>query len=120
MFLAPLALSTTATDRPIGQIVADTAAMAHLSEAVKEACAVAVASGATADANTVIDAIKSLPGAMRSSMQKDVDRGRIPELDAIAGPILRGAEAHGLQAAATRRFVQAIEKRLSSHRDGPE
>jgi 2-dehydropantoate 2-reductase len=49
---------------------------------------------------------------MRSSMQKDVAAGRTPELDAIAGPILRGAEKHGLQTPATRALVEQIEKRL--------
>ena len=35
-----------------------------------------------------------MPANMRSSMQKDVEQGNAPELDAIAGPILRGgAEA---------------------------
>jgi 2-dehydropantoate 2-reductase len=50
-----------------------------------------------------------LPPLMRSSMQKDVAAGRPPELDAIAGPILCGAEKFGLQASATRAFVQEIK-----------
>jgi 2-dehydropantoate 2-reductase len=116
VFLAPFALATTALDRPIGQIVVDASAMAQVSDAVREVCTVAVASGARVDADGVIEAIKSLPRTMRSSMQKDVDGGRLPELDAIAGPIIRGAEAHGLEATATKRFVQAIENRVHKQR----
>ena len=49
---------------------------------------------------------------MRSSMQKDVEQGRTPELDAIAGPILRGAERHGIEVPATRKLVAAVEARV--------
>ena len=38
----------------------------------------------------------SLPPGMGSSMQKDVAAGRLLELDAIAGPILRGAKKNSL------------------------
>ena len=41
-------------------------------------------------------AILSMPDGMRSSMQKDRAAGRPLELDAIAGPILRGGREHDL------------------------
>jgi 2-dehydropantoate 2-reductase len=44
-------------------------------------------------------------------MQKDVAQGRTPELDAIAGPILRGARRHGIDVPATRKLVAAVEER---------
>lgn len=113
VLLAPLALSTTAAGSPIGGVVADASRRAKLEACVREACAVATASGAAVDANAVITTIESLPPQMRSSMQKDVDAGRPAELDAIAGPILRGAEAHGLEAPATGELVTAIRKRLA-------
>jgi len=47
-------------------------------------------------------------------MQKDVAAGRAPELDAIAGPILRSAEAHGFHANATQRLVAEIKRRLKT------
>jgi 2-dehydropantoate 2-reductase len=113
VLLAPLALSTTAAGSPIGGVVADAKLRAVLEACVREACAVATASGAAVDANAVITTIESLPLQMRSSMQKDLDAGRPAELDAIAGPILRGAEAHGLEAPATGELVAAIRKRLA-------
>jgi 2-dehydropantoate 2-reductase len=44
-------------------------------------------------------------------MQKDVEQHRAPELDAIAGPILRGAKRHGIEVPATRKLVAAVEHR---------
>jgi 2-dehydropantoate 2-reductase len=52
-----------------------------------------------------------MPGNMRSSMQKDVEQGKTPELDAIAGPILRGAARHGIDVPATKKLVAAVEQR---------
>jgi len=79
VFLAPLALSTTAANAPIGQIISDPPQMIELRELVLEACAVAVASGAKVDANVLLEVIKSVPAEMRSSMQKDVEQGKSPE-----------------------------------------
>ena len=41
-------------------------------------------------------------------MQKDVAAGLPPELDAIAGPILRGGGEHGIEVLATRAFEDRI------------
>jgi 2-dehydropantoate 2-reductase len=55
-----------------------------------------------------------MPANMRSSMQKDVARGHPPELDAIAGPILRGGERHGIEVPTTKKLVAAVERRVGS------
>jgi 2-dehydropantoate 2-reductase len=49
-------------------------------------------------------------------MQKDVDQHRTPELDAIAGPILRGAQRHGIEVPATKKLVAAVEERAGLER----
>jgi 2-dehydropantoate 2-reductase len=51
---------------------------------------------------------------MRSSMQKDVEKHNTPELDAIAGPILRGAARHGIEVPVTKKLVAAVERRAAS------
>ncbi len=112
VFLAPIALSTTAAAAPMGDVIKDPALKARLEQCVEEACAVAIACGAVLEAATVLANIGKLPPQMRSSMQKDVEASRPPELDAIAGPILRGAEKFGLPASATRALVEEIQKRL--------
>jgi ketopantoate reductase len=48
----------------------------------------------------------------RSSMQKDVDHHNPPELDAIAGPILRGGQKHGINVPATKQLVTLVEQRV--------
>lgn len=116
VFLAPIALSCTAAGLPSDGVVADPAARARLEACVREACAVAAAEGASVDAAAVIAGIVGLPPGMRASMQKDVEAGRPPELDAIAGPILRGAQVHGLQAPATQELATAVRRRMTPDR----
>jgi 2-dehydropantoate 2-reductase len=111
VFLAAFALSTTAADKSTGQILADPKWRDLGLGVVREACAVAVAEGAKLDANSVIAAALKMPGDMRSSMQKDVEQGKTPELDAIAGPILRGARRHGIDVPVTKKLVAAVEQR---------
>jgi 2-dehydropantoate 2-reductase len=50
------------------------------------------------------------PQGGRSSMQKDVAAGKPPELDGIAGPILRRAEEHGIDVPVTRELAGLIRK----------
>jgi ketopantoate reductase len=50
-------------------------------------------------------------------MQKDVDRGNVPELDAIAGPILRGGTKHGIAVPATRELAAKVEERSRQRRE---
>ncbi|PYX39768.1 MAG: 2-dehydropantoate 2-reductase, partial [Acidobacteria bacterium] len=46
------------------------------------------------------------------SMQKDVDRGNQPELDAIGAPVLRGGQRHGIPVTATRELVAEVQQRM--------
>jgi 2-dehydropantoate 2-reductase len=110
VFLAPLALTTSAAGATSGEVVADPHWRGELESCVREACAVASAEGAKVDAEATLAVARALPPGMRSSMQKDVERGRLPELDAIGGPILRGAARHNLQAPTTQRLVAAVEQ----------
>ncbi len=111
VFLAPFALSTTAADKTTGEILADPEWKKLGLDCLREACAVAVAEGASVDAEAVIAGVRKMPGNMRSSMQKDVAQRKTPELDAIAGPILRGALRHGIEVPATKKLVAAVEQR---------
>jgi len=112
VFLAPVALATTAGGGAVGEVLGDLEQKARLEAMVREACAVGAASGAKLDPAVVITGIAALPSHMRSSMQKDVAAGKLPELDAIAGPILRGGEEHGIDVSATRAAVAAVERRV--------
>jgi 2-dehydropantoate 2-reductase len=113
VFLAAFALTTTASDKGTGEILADPTWRQMGLSCIREASAVAVAEGAKIDADAVIAGVMKLPGNMRSSMQKDVEQGKTPELDAIAGPILRGAQRHGIEVPTVKKLVSAVESRIS-------
>ena len=111
VFLAAFALTTTAADKTTGEILADPTWRQKGLSCIREASAVAVAEGAKIDADSVIAAVVKMPGNMRSSMQKDVEQSKTPELDAIAGPILRGARRHGIEVPVTKKLVAEVERR---------
>lgn len=114
VFLAPFALSSTAADKPVGGVLSDPSRKKLLEDCIAEACEAARANGAEVHSELPMKLLSSSPPEMRSSMQKDVAAGRAPELDAIAGPILRSAEAHGFHANATQRLVAEIKRRLKT------
>ena len=107
-FLAPFALATTASEGSLGVVWADAGRWASLEQCVNEACAVGVAEGAKVAPEPILATLKEAPEGFRSSMQKDVAAGRPPELEAIAGPILRGGTEHGIDVSATRALVDRI------------
>ena len=107
-FLAPFALATTASGGTLGVVRSDASWRARLEACVKEACAVGVAEGAKVAPEPILATLEGAPDEFRSSMQKDVAAGRAPELDAIAGPILRGGGKHGIEVSTTRSLVNHI------------
>jgi 2-dehydropantoate 2-reductase len=113
VFLAAFALTTTASGKTTGEVLSDPGWRQLGLSCIREASAVAVAEGAKIDADAVIASVVKMPGNMRSSMQKDVERGNTPELDAIAGPILRGAQRHGIDVPTTKKLVDSVEQRLA-------
>jgi 2-dehydropantoate 2-reductase len=108
-FLAPIALATTALDAPLGVVRDDTRYLGCQVEAL----AVARAEGAKVDGVALAALVASAPGELKSSMQKDVAAGRAAELDAIAGPILRGGQPHGIGVTNTLELVHAVEARVA-------
>jgi 2-dehydropantoate 2-reductase len=107
-FLAPFALATTAAGAPLGYVRSDPRLRELQERCVDEACAVAAAEGAGVAPEPILAMLGGLPEGFRSSMQKDVAAGRAPELDAIAGPILRGGSERGIDVSATRALVDRI------------
>ena len=111
IFLAAFALTTTASGKTTGEILADPEWRQLGLGVMREASAVATAEGAKVETDALIAGVMKMPGNMRSSMQKDVEQGKTPELDAIAGPILRGASHHGINVPATKKLVAAVERK---------
>ncbi|HLG05298.1 MAG TPA: 2-dehydropantoate 2-reductase [Gemmatimonadales bacterium] len=109
VMLAPMALNTTAAERSVGELRQDPILWERFEETAREACAVALAEGARVSLDQTLGILRGLPASLRSSMQKDVAAGRPPELDAIGGPILRGARAHGIPVPVAASLVRTIE-----------
>ena len=110
--LAPIALATSALEGPLGAVRGD----ARFQGCRDEAIAVARAFGAEIDADALRAMIEAAPAETRSSMQKDVAAGRPPELDAIAGPILRGGNQHGIPVPSTDELARLVAARTSPGR----
>jgi len=113
-FLAPFAMVTSASGLNKGDILGSVEWQQKLSPSIAEACAVANASGAQVEASKLQAIFESMPAAMRSSMQKDLVAGRQLELDAIAGPILRGGEHHGIAVPTTAGLIAAIHAKVGT------
>jgi 2-dehydropantoate 2-reductase len=109
-FLAPIALATTAFDTPLGAVRDDE----RYNGCRKEALAIATAEGARIDEAALFALQQAAPSEMRSSMQKDVAASREPELDAIAGPIMRGSQRHATPVPNTDELVRLVKTRLTA------
>ena len=112
VFLAPFALATTAFDQPIGGVMNNPDWRTEWESCVREVCAVATAEGAKVDPDIVFAGMSRAPHGMRSSMQKDVEQGNRPELDAIAGTVIRVGDRLGIEIPATRRLLSAVAARV--------
>jgi 2-dehydropantoate 2-reductase len=114
-FLAPAALTTTAFDASVGGVQADPDRNLRLLCCHDETVAVGLAEGARLDAATLRSGFLGFSGGeMRTSMQKDFEAGNPLELDAIAGPVVRGGRRHGIATSATEALVQLIDDRRAA------
>ena len=111
VILAPYALTTTASGLTMGEVFSDPEWRRRIIAAMYEACAVATASGTPMDPADFTRFFDGPPPVARSSMQKDVAAGNPPELDGIAGPILRRAQEHGIDVPVTRELIEMIREK---------
>jgi 2-dehydropantoate 2-reductase len=108
VMLAPLALTTAATMRPLGGVRDDPRWRERLLEVMGEAIEVGRGLGAKVDAEVTRGMLLAAPDSMRSSMQKDRELGRPLEIDAIAGPIVRGGRELGVPTPQTAILMSAL------------
>jgi len=116
IFLAAFALTGTASEMTTGEILADPKWRQLGLSVMREASAVAIAEGAKIDVDAMIAGVMKMPGNMRSSMQKDVEAGNPPELDAIAGPILHGSIRHGIDVPATKELTGLVRQKAEARK----
>ncbi len=109
--LCPLALTTSASDRPIGYVRTDPRWRSALEAAIGETVRVANAEGAGLDPADTLAELESAHPELGSSMQRDIAAGREPELDAIAGAVLRAGARHGLRTPTVQWLADRVANR---------
>jgi 2-dehydropantoate 2-reductase len=116
--LNALACTTSAADRPIGFIRSDPDWRSTLRLCIAETAAVANADGARIDPAQPLAELDEAHPELGSSMQRDLAAGREPELDAIAGAVLRAAARYGLTCPTVERLSLQVAARYSGGRTG--
>jgi 2-dehydropantoate 2-reductase len=109
--LNALALTTTAFDAPLGPIRSTPELRTELEECVREAAAVAAADGASIDPDRTMAELDDAHAELDTSMHRDLKAGREPELDAIAGSVLRAAARHSLACPTIERLAARMADR---------
>ncbi len=112
--LNALSLTTSASDRPIGFVRSDPRWRSALEGAVNETVAVANADGASLRASDTLAELESAHAELGSSMRRDLAAGREPELDALAGAVLRAAARHGLRCPTVAWLAERVAARSYS------
>ncbi len=111
--LNALASTTSAADRPIGSIRSDPAWRETLVACIYETAAVANADGAEIDPVDRLAELDDAHAELGSSMRRDIAAGREPELDAIAGAVLRAGARHGIACPTVERLAAMVAERAS-------
>jgi 2-dehydropantoate 2-reductase len=109
--LNALACTTSAYDKLLGEIRSTPQLRADLVGAMEEASAAGRAEGADVDAASAIAELERAHETLGSSMQRDIAAGRVPELDAIPGSVMRAAARHGLPCPTIERLAGMIAVR---------
>jgi 2-dehydropantoate 2-reductase len=109
--LNALACTTSAFDRLLGEIRSTPELRSELVGAIQEGCAVAQAEGASIRSDDPLGELTAAHATLGSSMQRDIAAGRLPELDAIPGSVLRAAARHQIECPTIERLVGMIAVR---------
>ena len=112
--LCALALTTSASDRPIGYVRSDPRWRSALEGAVNEAVAVANADGASLRGQDTMAELDAAHAELGSSMQRDITAGRPTELDAIAGAVLRAGRRHELRCPTVQWLAERVALRTAA------
>jgi len=96
--LAPLAAATVITQQTLGELRSDPDWRATLEAGVIEACEVAAADGVQLDEAAQWEILDTMPATVTTSTARDAAAGRLNELDAILGAVVRAARRTGLAA----------------------
>lgn len=110
--LNAIACAGSAANQPLGFIRMDKLWRSYLESCVQEATAVARAEGANIDPDAVMAQIDGLPAGLVTSMQRDIMAGKLSELDAIAGAVIRKGISCGIPCPTIEALVKKINEGL--------
>ena len=112
--LNAIALMTSAYDLPLGPIRTTPELRDELRACVAEGAAVANADGARIEPAKVLGELEDAHATLGTSMQRDIAAGVEPELDAIAGSVLRAAARHGVPCPTIERLAARVAERAGT------
>jgi 2-dehydropantoate 2-reductase len=111
--LVALATVTSAAGLPMGGVRADPRWRAALEGVAREASAVATAEGAPTDPEAKLEELAAVHDDFRSSMQRDIAARHEPELDAIAGAVIRAGARHGVRCPTIQWLAEQVARRAA-------
>jgi 2-dehydropantoate 2-reductase len=111
--LAPLALATSAVGGTVAAVKADPDVPDLLERCIEETVAVGKAEGGELDAAAISRMLSGFGGDFGTSMQRDLAAGKPLELDAIAGPIVRVGQKHGIPTPGTQQLIERVKARAA-------
>ncbi|MGI8864076.1 MAG: ketopantoate reductase family protein [Solirubrobacteraceae bacterium] len=109
--LNALALTTSASGERLGFIRSDPVWREGLLGCLREGASVARADGAELDPEKPLGELEGAHAELNSSMARDIAGGHEPELDAIAGSVLRAAGRHGIACPTIDRLSAEVARR---------
>jgi 2-dehydropantoate 2-reductase len=107
--LAPATAVSALAQRPFGELRADPEWRSALEAGVEEACAVATADGAPTTAAEQWAMIALMPPTLVTSAARDVAAGRVSELDAILGGVVRAGRRLGVPTPVLAGLLEQLE-----------
>jgi 2-dehydropantoate 2-reductase len=99
--------------REFGAVRSDATWRERYDRCTEEVCAVAAAEGAPQELDRLREFAAAAAPERRSSMEKDLEAGREPELDAIGGAVLRAAARHRIPTPVTSELVELVRERAA-------
>jgi len=108
VFLNALSLTSALSNMPVGWIRKEPAWRARLQSALEEGASVAQAAGAKISVEMTMDYVDHANYQLGSVMQRDIQAGTPPELDAIAGAVLRAGARNGLPLPTIRQLADEV------------
>jgi 2-dehydropantoate 2-reductase len=114
VFLAPFALTTSASALSAGMLRSDPVWRKRFEAAAAEVAAVARVEGADLTADAAVRMLETLEDQMRSSMAKDIASRREPELDAIGAAVIRAAARHKIDVPMLQYLVASVRETIKT------